>query len=113
MDQDVKSQEFDVLLEIEGSRRVLRVSKETAMLTIEKELGKLDKDIFLLPLGSQHQQVCVLQRWCSKFHTYVDVTNQDEFEDGLRLTVTNTSTSTASKSPVQTNKVYVMIIVDG
>ena len=69
MDQDVKSREFDVLLEIEGSRRVLKVSKETAMISIEKELGKLDKDIFLLSLGSQHQQegrttksVCVLQR---------------------------------------------------
>ena len=87
------------------------------MICIEKQLGKLDKDIFL---GSQHQQeerttksVCVLHQWCSEFNTYVDVTDQDEFEVGLRLTVTNTYTSTASKSPVETNEVSAVIIVYG
>ena len=77
----LESQEFDALLEIKKFRRVLRVSK---MFSTEKELAQTH---LFTSLGSQDQQ-----KWRTK-SVYVVVHTYVEFEDGLRLTMTTTSTS--------------------
>lgn len=90
--------EFDVLLEVDQSRRQLRVSCDSAFVTIERELGKLGKDISLLPVGGNvPDPECrtkipyVIQRWCTKFKVFVDVTDESQFSDGDRLRVTSLS----------------------
>ena len=87
-------EEFDVLLEMDGSKRHLTVTCDTALTVVERELGNFDKDISILPLGERiadqtdrSKPVYVLQRWSSKFMTYIDVTDKTEFTDGTRLTV--------------------------
>ncbi len=110
--QDSQNVEFDVLLEIDGSRRQLKVTCDAAFTAIERELGKLGKDISLLPLGVgvSHQEgrtktPFVLQRWYPKFQTFIDITDKSQFTDGIHLTVSGiafpSSSSSASSGEVK------------
>ena len=100
--------EFDILFELDGSKRPLTVTSDTAFIAIEQEIGKLNKDISLLPLNERiadqtdrSKPLYVLQRWCSKFSTFVDVRNKEEFVDETRLTVSLVSDSSRQKSEVR------------
>lgn len=102
-----KMADFDVLLEIDGSKRVLRVNADTVLVSVESELGKLGKDISLLPLGAGKEELegrtkptYVLQRWVTRFESFVDVTDKSQVCDGDRLTVTRVSSGSAASSQV-------------
>ena len=80
-----KMEDFDVLLEIDGSKRILRLNADTLLVSVESELGKLGKDIALLPLGAGKEEVeertkptYVLQRWAARFESFVDVTDKSQ-----------------------------------
>ena len=115
--------EFDVLLEIDGSRRQLKVTFDIAFTVIERELRRLGLYINVVPLGmyiSDQQERTktpyVLQRWCSKFKTFIDVTDKSQFIDRIRLTVSGlarpgSSSIPASNSEVQHKVALYMIVI--
>lgn len=105
-------EEFDILLEIDGSKRPLSVTRDSAFTAVERELGNLGKDISLLPLGvkvsdqkERSKPLYVLQRWCTKFMTFVDVTDKSDFQDGTRLMVSHL---TCSSTAVNNSEVHHM-----
>ena len=70
------------------------MTQQTAFIAVEREIGMLNKDISILPIGervadqtARSKPVYVLQRWCTKFMTFVDVRDKAEITDGTRLTV--------------------------
>ena len=101
---EVKVEEFDVLLEVDGYKRQLRVSIYSAFSSIERELDKLKKDVSLLQIGAAIPtpegkiNLYVLQRYCNKFETFVDVTDERQLRDGDRLTITCLSPSGSAGS---------------
>ena len=110
-------EEFDVLLEMDGSKRHLTVTCDTALTVVERELGNFDKDISILPLGERiadqtdrSKPVYVLQRWSSKFMTYIDVTDKTEFTDGTRLTVSLLSRENHTSSSCSSEVLYMYIV---
>ena len=113
--QESQSTELDILLEIDGSRRPLRV---TAFTAIERELGKMGKDISLLPLGvsdisdkvGRTKVPYVLQRWCSKFNTFIDVTDKSQFTDGNRLTVSPLACPISSSVSASSSEVKLFVL---
>ena len=97
------SKEFEVLLEVDKSSRILKVTPDTLLVAVESELGNIGLDICLLPfyatkeeLKSRSKVPYKLQRWAEKFNSYVDVTHESQVNDGDRLTVKIASTSTDS-----------------
>ena len=109
--------ELDVLLEIDGSRGQLKVTCDTAFTVIERELGRLGLDISVVPLGmdiSDQQERTktpyVLQRWCSKFKTFVDVTDKSQFKDGIRLTVSGLARPGSSSTPASNSEVQHKVV---
>lgn len=104
--------EFDVLLEVDGFKRQLRVSTTSTFSTVEMELRKLGRKVYLLRIGSalseldnKTKNVCVLQRYCPKFGTFVDVTDETQFRDGDRLTVTELTSASNASTSASCNKV--------
>ena len=98
-----------MLLKLEGSRKQLRGCKEDLPFAIERELGKWGKDACLLPLSASGtdsvsgsatsgKQRFILQRWSSKWSTYVDVSSLSELESGDKLTVVLQPTNTVTTS---------------
>lgn len=93
-----------------GSRKQLRGCKEDLPFAIEQELGKWGKDACLLPLSASGtdsevsgfatsgKQRLILQRWSSKWSTYVDVSSLSELESGDKLTVVLQPTNTVTTS---------------
>ena len=85
--------EVVVLLEIGSSRKELFMDRNHLVFTIEEELGKLGKDGILAYFSCErgHQSttkdVYILQRWATRWETYVDVTDIEQVKDGDRLTV--------------------------
>ena len=84
---------MEILLEVEGSRKVLTATRDELVYVLENELGILGIDgvlaYFSCPRGQTagSKQVFILQRWSDKWKSFVDVTDVDQVFDGDRLTI--------------------------
>ena len=85
---------MEVLFELHESRKILTITKDNVIFTVEEELGKLGVDgvlaYFFCPQGERRhggKDVYILQRWTEKWKTFVDVPDVDQIQDGDRLTV--------------------------
>ena len=85
----VENMAFEVLLEIDQSRKEVFITAETASATIKENLPSTD--VLLAPfdkLGSEEKKaVYVLQKWSEKWSEYVDVKEVTELKDGDKLSV--------------------------
>ena len=85
--------DMEVLLEINGSRKVLCVSRNEIVYTLENEIGLLGIDGVLAYFSCIRGQsagakkVYILQKWSDKWNSFIDVTDTDQIVDGDRLTV--------------------------
>jgi len=88
---------MEVLLEFQGSRRLLKPSSfEAAVELVLAEVKKVDPEA-LLRIGSDDaddseqsdakSRAYLLQKWPKKWETYVDVTAANKVEDGDKLMV--------------------------
>ena len=82
-----------VLLELGNSRKEIFEERDHLVYVIEKELTNVGKKGILAYFSCErgHQSlandVYILQRWASRWETYVDVSDLEQIEDGDRLTV--------------------------
>ena len=77
---------MEVLVEINGSRRPLKPFTKESILEL---IRKHDKDAFLV-LDNEDQagnSPYILQRWSSKWKTFVDVSSLDEIEEHDKITI--------------------------
>ena len=51
------SKEFEVLLEVDKSSRILKVTPDTLLVAVESELGKIGLDISLLPFYATKEEL--------------------------------------------------------
>ena len=85
-----------VLLEFEGSKRVLHINEADNLLArIKEEVSKLAIDIAVAPFNRENlcssEPLLVIQRWSTEWNTYIDVTDAEEVVDGDKLTLASIS----------------------
>ena len=85
-----------VLLEFEGSKRVLHLSEVDSLLArVEQEVTKLVTDVAVAPFNRENlcssKPLLVIQRWSTEWNTYIDVTDAVEVVDGDKLTLAKIS----------------------
>ena len=82
---------MDVLFEFEGSRKAVKVTKESLLHVIETELKSFGYVVRVVLSGGEAEEgwdgCYILQRWSPRWMSYVDVQSVDEVMEEDRLTV--------------------------
>ena len=89
------AEDIIVLLEVEGFRREVHIKNgEDVLVCLERELGRIGKDVRLELSASTDLQgssdvstkgICRLQRWSEKWNCFVDITDACQIADGDKL----------------------------
>lgn len=103
MDQDIVE---EVLFEYKGSRRAIRFNRDTICSDVEKELNVRYglKDV-RVSLCSPHEptsstsvdEIYILQRWSTKWDTFVDVNCTEELDANSKISVVHKPVKSPTK----------------
>jgi len=88
---------FDILFEFEGSRKQLTISASTVLSCIEDQLknrGISEPKILLSArCDVEGEGIYLLQKWCNKWGTYIDVESIDQLKGGDKVCVVQQGTA--------------------